>query len=251
MTNRLSTANWQKLLTPEIVRIPPVIQSVTVPSPVGIFPAGQISLANCAVVGRCWAFVVGYCSLRRSMNTQYAYIGAAVVGWAAICVLDLRLPEQLLPVAVIGCLCVVLEVSKRMSELRSELEQTKFQLDTEVESSAILAKELELMLAKGQDSSPKERIGAYWNRSAAASARVDETKEEKEQRVAEYLEDVGGIVVSETDLRRWVGAADRLKKAEADMDMTRALLSESLRNGGKNKTEAINEVLFILSKDVI
>jgi hypothetical protein len=35
------------------------------------------------------------------------------------------------------------------------------------------------------------------------------------------------------------------------MDMTRALLSESLRNGGKNKTEAINEVLFILSKDVI
>lgn len=183
------------------------------------------------------------------MNTQYAYIGAAVVGWAAICVLDLRLPEQLLPVAVIGCLCVVLVVSKRMA---SELEQTKFQLDTEVESSAILAKELELMLAKGQDSSPKAaRIGAYWNRSAAASARVDETKEEKEQRVAEYLEDVGGIVVSETDLRRWVGAADRLKKAEADMDMTRALLSESLRNGGKNKTEAINEVLFILSKDVI
>jgi hypothetical protein len=182
------------------------------------------------------------------MNTQYAYIGAAVVVWAAICVLDLRLPEQLLPVAVIVCLCVILVVSKRMA---SELEQTKFQLDTEVKSSAILAKELELMLAKGQDSSPKERIGAYWNRSAAASARVDETKEEKEQRVAEYLEDVGGIVVSETDLRRWVGAADRLKKAEADMDMTRALLSESLRNGGKNKTEAINEVLFILSKDVI
>ena len=184
------------------------------------------------------------------MNTQYAYIGAAVVGWAAICVLDLkiRLPEQLL---LILCLCVIIVLSKRMASLLSELEQIKFQLDTEVESSAILAKELELMLAKGQDSSPKERIGAYWNRSAAASARVDETKEEKEQRVAEYLEDVGGIVVSETDLRRWVGAADRLKKAEADMDMTRALLSESLRNGGKNKTEAINEVLFILNKDVI
>ena len=168
-----------------------------------------------------------------------------MVGWAAICVLD-RLPEQLL---LILCLCVIIVLSKRMASLRSELEQIKFQLDTEVESSAILAKELELMLAKGQDSSPKERIGAYWNRSAAAS--VDETKEEKEQRVAEYLEDVGGIVVSETDLRRWVGAADRLKKAEADMDMTRALLSESLRNGGKNKTEAINEVLFILNKDVI
>mmetsp|Transcript_499 Transcript_499/g.1322 ORF Transcript_499/g.1322 Transcript_499/m.1322 type:complete len:182 (-) Transcript_499:41-586(-) len=181
------------------------------------------------------------------MNTQYAYIGAAVVGWAAICVLNLRLPQQLL---LILCLCVIIVLSKRMASLLSELEQIKFQLDTEVESSAILAKELELMLAKGQDSSPKERIGAYWNRSAAASARV-ETKEEKEQRVAEYLEDVGGIVVSETDLRRWVGAADRLKKAEADMDMTRALLSESLRNGGKNKTEAINEVLFILSKDVI
>ncbi len=169
-----------------------------------------------------------------------------MVGWAAICVLDLiRLPEQLL---LILCLCVIIVLSKRMASLRSELEQIKFKLDTEVESSAILAKELELMLAKGQDSSPKERIGAYWNRSAAAS---DETKEEKEQRVAEYLEDVGGIVVSETDLRRWVGAADRLKKAEADMDMTRALLSESLRNGGKNKTEAINEVLFILNKDVI
>ena len=183
------------------------------------------------------------------MNTQYAYIGAAVVGWAAICVLNLRLPQQLL---LILCLCVIIVLSKRMASLLSELEQIKFQLDTEVESSAILAKELELMLAKGQDSSPKERIGAYWNRSAAASARVDdETKEEKEQRVAEYLEDVGGIVVSETDLRRWVGAADRLKKAEADMDMTRALLSESLRNGGKNKTEAINEVLFILNKDVI
>ncbi|MCP3879845.1 MAG: hypothetical protein GY701_15855, partial [Sulfitobacter sp.] len=111
-------------------------------------------------------------------------------------------------------------VSKRMASLRSELEQAKFQLDTEVESSAILAKELELMLAKGQDSSPKERIGAYWNRSAASARVDDETKEEKEQRVAEYLEDVGGIVVSETDLRRWVGAADRLKKAEADMDMT-------------------------------
>ena len=172
-----------------------------------------------------------------------------MVGWAAICVLNLRLPQQLL---LILCLCVIIVLSKRMASLLSELEQIKFQLDTEVESSAILAKELELMLAKGQDSSPKERIGAYWNRSAAASARVDdETKEEKEQRVAEYLEDVGGIVVSETDLRRWVGAADRLKKAEADMDMTRALLSESLRNGGKNKTEAINEVLFILNKDVI
>ena len=175
-----------------------------------------------------------------------------MVGWAAIRVLNGSVLLHLLPGA--GLVGLALVLLRSMAALRSELEQTKFQLDTEVETSAILAKELELMLAK-QDSSPKERkvglIGAHWGGSAAASARGDETKEEKEQRVAEYLEDVGGIVVSEADLRRWVAAADELKKAEADIEMTLALLSKSLRNGGVNKTEAINEVLFILSKDVI
>ena len=184
------------------------------------------------------------------MNVQYACVGAVVVGWAAISVANGSDTRLLLPGAgLVGLVSVLL---KNMAALRSELERIKFQLDTEVESSAILAKELELMLVKQRDSSPKKRdnkIGAFWSGSAA-STREDETKDEKEQRVAEYLEDVGGIVVSEADLRRWVRAQDGLKKAEADIDMARALLSKSLC-GGRNKTEAINEALFILSKDVV
>lgn len=172
-----------------------------------------------------------------------------MVGWAAVCLSngwDLR--HLLLPSAGLAGLVAVF--LREMAALRSELDRTRFQLDTEVESSAILAKELELMLARQRDSPKYRKIGAFWSGSAVLStSRDDETKEEKEQRVAEYLEEVGGIVVSERDLRTWVTAEDGLKKAQADIDMTRALLSESLRSG--RKTEAINEALFVLSKDVI
>ena len=62
-----------------------------------------------------------------------------MVGWAAVCLSngwDLR--HLLLPSAGLAGLVAVF--LREMAALRSELDRTRFQLDTEVESSAILEK---------------------------------------------------------------------------------------------------------------
>ena len=133
---------------------------------------------------------------------------------------------------------------------RAELERSKFLLEAERESGAILSKELELMLsaksARSDSMSPKEgRIGAFWTPPVSAAP---ETQEERELRVAQYLEEVGGVVVHQDQLKVWFRSEAKLQRLLRDVAKVSDTLSRSLSpNGaGKSKTEAINEALFIL-----
>ena len=187
-----------------------------------------------------------------------------MAAWAAICFpkCGFALWESFSAVLLLVGGLALVRIGMQVTSLKSDLEKTKFRLDCEVESGALLAKELELMLSAKQhkEQTTKEiKIGAFWNGSAAGtrmSAREEETKEEKEKRVAEYLEEVGGVVVSESDLRNWLkrehedhGAATYgIEKLQRDIDNVHGLLSKALK-GGRSKTEAIHEALFVLSSD--
>ena len=168
--------------------------------------------------------------------------GAASLGWAS------TTTERFLVVLTCVLLLALLRLYGSISALQSALDTATFQLDTEKESARILADELELRLApkankKGGESPTKGKIGAFWN---GTSAGTQETDEEKELRVALYLEEVGGMVCQVDQVLAWAKDAERAHTMQRDVDRVTALLSKALKDG--NKTEAMHEALFILSQ---
>lgn len=189
----------------------------------------------------------GLCRAIDTLPVDIKHAAIALLFGSAIAALYFNLSQVVMVSG--GCLLATLCVL-HVKSLSSELERTRFLLDSERESGAILSKELELMLSAklARAESPKEqqRIGAFWmSASTTRASPAAETQEEKEQRIAQYLEEVGGYIVDQDQLSVWAKGEERLHRLERDIENVIDILSRALASSG-NKTESINEALFLL-----